>query len=413
MRVLMLTQWFDPEPTFKGLLFAKALQARGHSVQVLTGFPNYPGGRVYPGYRVRLWQREMMDGIPVIRVALYPSHSQSASGRTLNYLSFALSASFLGTWLVQKADVAYVYHPPATIGLPALLLKYLRRVPVVYDIQDLWPDTLAATDMVKHRWPLRLVGWWCRCVYRCVDRIVVLSPGFKARLMERGVPDGKISVIYNWSHPVPTAPSDKALEQQLQGKFVVLFAGNLGAAQGLDTVLDTAKLLRDRRPEVCFALAGSGVEEQRLRERAKDEGMANVLFLGRRPPEAMGALYTRADALLVHLRDEPLFRITIPSKTQTYLAAGKPILMGVRGDAADLVREAGAGIVFPPQDSEALVKVVEMLLSMPQTGRVALGISGRQFYEARLCVEAGVKAFEVLLARVARAASGTDASVPG
>jgi glycosyltransferase involved in cell wall biosynthesis len=402
MRILMLTQWFDPEPSFKGLLFAKALRERGHSVEVLTGFPNYPGGKVYSGYRIRLWQREIMEGIPVLRVALYPSHSQSAFGRILNYVTFALSASFLGTCLVNQADVVYVYHPPASIGLPALALKYLRRIPLVYDIQDLWPDTLAATGMLKHRWLLRLVGWGCQCVYRFVDRIVVLSPGFKVQLQERGVPANKISLIYNWSFPIPAAPPDRMLEQQLRDKLVVLFAGNLGTAQGLDTVLNAAKLLQKTHPDVAFALAGSGVEEGRLRKRVQDEGLGNVVFLGRQPPRAMGPLYERADALLVHLRDESLFKITIPGKTQAYLAAGKPILMGVRGDAAALVQQAGAGIVFPPQDSEALVRAVETLLSMTAAARSALGASGQQFYQAHLSVEAGVTAFERLMTHAAR-----------
>jgi len=401
MKILLLTQWFDPEPHFKGLLFAKALQARGHSVQVLTGFPNYPGGKVYPGYKIRLWQREVMEGVPVLRVALYPSHSRSAIGRAMNYISFALSASILGTLLARKADVAYVYHPPITIGLPAICLKYLRRIPFVYDIQDLWPDTLTATGMVRSSRVLKLLGWWCRRVYRASNRIAVLSPGFKKRLRERGVPEGKISVIYNWSHPVAKAPSNNTLERQVQGKFVILFAGNMGAAQGLDTVLDAAKLVGIKYPAVCFALAGSGVDDERLRQRVKSEGIENVIFLGRWPPKAMGTLYTRADALLVHLRDEPLFEITIPSKTQTYLAAGKPILIGGRGDALDLVRAAQAGIVFAPGHAAAMAEAVDTLLAMSQSERERMGCAGQAYYDTYLSLAAGVRAFEEEFARAA------------
>ena len=401
MRILMLTQWFDPEPTFKGLQFALALQARGHSVQVLTGFPNYPGGKVYPGYRIHLWQREAMHGIPVLRVFLYPSHSRSAIGRALNYLGFALSASVLGTLLVKPADVAYVYHPPATVGLPALAFKYLRRIPFVYDVQDLWPDTLTATGMVNASLALGLLGRWCQLVYRAADRIAVLSPGFQQRLAERGVRADKIRVIYNWTHAIPPAAPDATLANSLAGRFVVLFAGNLGAAQGLDTVLDAAKLARDRHPEVCFAFAGSGVEEPRLRQRAVAEGLANVVFLGRRPQEAMGGVYAWASALLVHLRDDPLFAITIPSKTQTYLAIGKPILMGGRGDAADLVRAAGAGIVFAPEQAAALAQAVDKLLAMPESARERMGVAGRAYYEAHLSMAAGVQAFEEEFMRAA------------
>lgn len=394
MRILFLTQWFDPEPSFKGLQFALALQARGHSVQVLTGFPNYPGGKVYPGYRIRLWQREVMQGVPVLRVFLYPSHSRSAIGRVLNYLSFALSAAVLGPLLVKSADVAYVYHPPATVGLPALALKYLRRIPFVYDVMDLWPDTLTATGMVNGSLTLRLVGRWCQHVYRAADQIAVVSFGFRQRLMERGVSADKLRVIFNWAHALPVAMPEAALESSLAGKFVVLFAGNLGAAQGLDSVLDAAKLTQERHPEVCFAFVGSGVEEPRLRQRAVSEGLTNVVFLGRRPPEAMGGVYAWAAALLVHLRADPLFDITIPSKTQAYLAIGKPILMGCRGDAADLVRAAGAGIVFAPEQAAALAQAVEELLSLPESARESLGASGRSYYEAHLSLAAGVQAFE-------------------
>jgi Glycosyltransferase len=408
MRILFLTQWFDPEPTFKGLQFALALQARGHSVQVLTGFPNYPGGKVYPGYRIKLWQKEVMHGIPVLRVCLYPSHSRSAVGRVLNYLSFAFSASVLGTLLVKPADVAYVYHPPATVGLPALALKYLRRIPFVYDVQDLWPDTLAATGMVNDSLALRLLGQWCRLVYHAADRIAVLSPGFQQRLVERGVPANKVRVIYNWTHELPPAAPDGGLKELLAEKFVVLFAGNLGAAQGLDTVLDAAKLTRARHPEVCFAFVGSGVEEPRLRQRAVAEGLANVVFMGRRPPETMGGVYAWASALLVHLRDDPLFDITIPAKTQTYLAIGKPILMGGRGDAADLVRAAGAGIVFAPEQATALAQAVEELLAMSESARQKMGVAGRAYYEAHLSLASGVQAFEEEFMRAAGVAPTTS-----
>jgi glycosyltransferase involved in cell wall biosynthesis len=182
---------------------------------------------------------------------------------------------------------------------------------------------------------------------------------------------------------------------------VVLFAGNLGAAQGLDAVLDAAKLTQDRHPEVCSAFAGSGVEEPRLRQRAVAEGLANVVFLGRRPPEAMGGVYAWAAALLVHLRDDPLFDITIPSKTQTYLAIGKPILMGVRGDAADLVRAAGAGIAFAPGEAAALAQAVDELLAMPDSARQRMGVAGRAYYQAHLSMAAGVQAFEEEFMRAA------------
>src|SRR5689334_2905639 len=183
MRILLLSQLFDPEPTSKGLVFARELAARGHQVEVLTGFPNYPGGKIYPGYRIRPWMREEIEGISILRVALYPSHDKSSFRRVLNYVSFAASAAVLGTAMVRKADVAYVYSPPATIGFAAVILGFLRRVPFVYDIGDLWPDTVAVSGMLSNRVALRLLDGCCKFVYRGARHIVVISPGFKEQLM--------------------------------------------------------------------------------------------------------------------------------------------------------------------------------------------------------------------------------------
>ena len=174
MKILLLTQWFDPEPTFKGLAFARELQQQGHQVQVLTGFPNYPGGKIYDGYKLKLYQREQIDGISVLRVALFPDHGSSALKRILNYISIAFMALLFGIFATKKADVIYAYHPPLTVGLAAIFIKLFRRIPIVYDIQDMWPDTLKATGMLNNQRILNIVGHVCHLVYSYVDHIVVL-----------------------------------------------------------------------------------------------------------------------------------------------------------------------------------------------------------------------------------------------
>jgi colanic acid biosynthesis glycosyl transferase WcaI len=405
MKILFLTQWFEPEPTFKGLAFARELVRRGHEVEVLTGFPNYPGGRVYPGYRIRLRQREVVDGIPVTRVALYPSHDRSAVRRVVNYLSFALSAATIGACSVGRADVVYVYHPPATIAFPAMVLRLLRRVPFVLDIMDLWPDTLAATGMVGNWAVLGAMGWFCRLAYRCTARIAVVSPGFKQTLIDRGVPAEKIEVIYNWCNEAALSPRplDEALAQELglAGRFNVVFAGNMGKAQGLETVLKAAAWLAKEAPKVQFVLVGGGTEVGRLRGLAAELCLGNVRFVSRRPPSEIAAILSIADALLVHLRDDPLFAITIPSKTQTYLAVGRPIVMAVRGDAAELVQRAGAGVACPPESPEALGDAVERLYRMTAVEREAMGRRGRDFYMSELSMAAGTARFESLFEKIA------------
>ena len=412
MRILLLTQWFDPEPTFKGLTFARELVRLGHTVQVLTGFPNYPAGQVYPGYKIKLLLRETIDDISIIRVPLYPSHDGSSIKRILNYISFALSAAILGPLLVNTADVVYVYHPPATVALPAMMLKMLRGIPFVYDIQDLWPDTLAATGMVANKKLLRCVELWCSLTYKFADQLVVLSPGFKKTLQARGVPEEKISVIYNWCDESQIVQMNRSeasrLEPRMTERFNVVFAGTMGRAQALDAVLDAAEILADRLPQVQFVFIGGGIELDNLKHKAETMQLSSVLFLPRRPAVELGPVLCMADALLVHLKDDPLFEITLPSKTQSYLAVGRPIIMAVRGDAAHLVERAGAGVVCQPEDSASIANAVERVVMMSELQRERMGKSGADFYQQELSLRVGVQKFEEIFLIAKRRSSRND-----
>lgn len=394
----MLTQWFDPEPTFKGLLFAKELAKRGHEVEVLTGFPNYPGGKIYDGYSVKLFQREVMDGIPVLRVPLYPSHDNNAIKRILNYTSFALSASLIGCFLVKRPDVIYVYHPPATIGLPGLFLHLLHRAPFVYDIQDLWPDTLKASGMLGNSVALWMVEKWCRFVYSQAAKIVVLSPGFREMLIRRGVPEHKIEVIYNWceDNKIQTTGRSETLARDLgmAGRFNVVFAGTMGKTQALDAVLEAARLLRDNLPKIQFVFVGGGVDVDRLKEKTIEQGLINVRFLPRQPPSEIGDILNLGDVLLVHLGGDPLFRITIPSKTQAYMAAGRPILMGVKGNAAGLVVKAKSGLTCTPEDPQNIADAVKKFYNMSREELDLMGHNGKMFYEQEFSLRIGARRFE-------------------
>jgi glycosyltransferase involved in cell wall biosynthesis len=400
VRILILSQWFQPEPFFKGLPFAKALKNRGHEVEVLTGFPNYPGGKVYPGYRVLLYQEETMDGITVHRVALYPSHDTSTLRRVINYLSFSLSAFIIGPWLVRKPDVIYVYNL-ITLGPPAFLLRFLYGATVIIDVQDLWPESVANSRMLNNRTTLYILNGICNWVYRRADQLTVLSPGFKKELMNRGVSSEKIEVIYNWfdesSIPVKVPSVSTVKPPEFLGKFIVLFAGTIGLAQSLDAMLDCAESCRELLPDVQFVLIGGGVDRQRLQKRAEEMELDNVTFLPPRSPDTMGEIFALADAMIVHLKDDSLFRITIPSKTQAYLYTGKPIIMAMRGDAADLVREAGAGITCEPDDPQEMMKAIKALYEMPEIERKKIGEAGHSYYMERLSFNQGVDRFEVIM----------------
>ncbi len=407
-RVLLLTQWFDPEPTFKGLLFARELVRQGFEVEVVTGFPNYPGGKVYSGYKIKWLQREVIDGVHVTRVPLYPNHDQSAIKRVLNYASFAASSLFYGLFMAKRADVIYAYHPPLTVGVTASLLRLLRRIPVVYDIQDMWPDTLRATGMLNNPKALNVVAAVCRWVYRCMDHIVVLSPGFKRLLLERGVPERKLEVIYNWADEVALmAPQGAAPIPSLVGDgqgegaaFTILFAGNMGKAQALDTVLDAALLLLQRGARVRWVMLGGGVEVPRLKQRAADMQLTNMVFLPPVPMTEVGAYLNAADALLVHLRKDPLFEITIPSKTQAYMAVGKPLLMGVDGDAADLVRQSGGGLVAESENPHALADAAEHMATLSSGDLIKMGRKAQAYYQQHLALAVGVARFGAIFKKI-------------
>jgi glycosyltransferase involved in cell wall biosynthesis len=407
-RVLLLTQWFDPEPTFKGLVFARELVRQGFEVEVVTGFPNYPGGRVYAGYKIKLIQRECIDGVQITRLPLYPNHDHSAIKRVINYASFAASALFYGVFIAKRADVMYAYHPPLTVGMAASLIRLFRGIPLVYDIQDMWPDTLRATGMINNPRALGLVGRVCDWVYRRVDQLVVLSPGFRRLLMQRHVPQSKIEVIYNWADesaltsPVGSLPANFPEDD----RFKIVFAGNMGKAQSLDAVLDAALILQERGSRVCFVMLGGGVEVSRLKARTQALALTNVVFLPAVPMAEVGTMLAAADALLVHLRKDPLFEITIPSKTQAYMAVGKPLLMAVNGDAADLVKQSNSGLTAESENPVALAESAQCLADMPLDQLLSMGNRARHFYQEHLGLAVGASKFGDIFKALSNRAKG-------
>ncbi len=407
-RVLLLTQWFDPEPTFKGLVFARELVRQGFDVEVVTGFPNYPGGRVYAGYKIKLIQRECIDGVQITRLPLYPNHNQSAIKRVLNYASFATSALVYGLFVAKRADVMYAYHPPLTVGVAASLIRWVRGIPLVYDIQDMWPDTLRATGMLNNPRALAFVGRVCSWVYKRVDQLVVLSPGFKRLLVQRGVPESKIEVIFNWADESALKSPLGAVPEVFPGedRFSVVFAGNMGKAQALDAVLDAAAILQARGSRASLVMLGGGVEVNRLKARALELKLGNVVFLPPVPMSEVGTVLAAADVLLVHLRKDPLFEITIPSKTQAYMAVGKPLLMAVNGDAAHLVSQARCGLIAESETPQALADTVDALAAMSAHDLKAMGDNASRFYREVLGLQVGATKFAAVFERLTQKERG-------
>lgn len=390
MRVLVVSQWFVPEPRELLLELAQAFQQGGHDVQVVTGYPNWPGGKLYPGYKIKLVQREVLGGIPTVRLPLYPNHDAGGLKRVFNLVSLSISLFILGPFLLKRADRIHVVQLPFLV-LAAKWLAFWWRAQVTMEVQDLWPDTFAATGTLKGGRVFKLVDWVCRKSYKACRRIRVISNGFLRELADRGVPPEKLVVIPNWiddeAHKPLPEPAEISLA--LPDGFRILYAGAIGIPQALKVVLDAADRLRDH-PEISFLLAGDGVEREQLENEARERGLDRVRFLGRFPQSEMAAIYSHADVLLVHLAPDPLFAVTIPSKVVSYLAYQKPILAGIEGDTRDLIERAGAGIAIPPGDADALAAAALKLSQMSREELDKMGLAGRKAAETDFSYRAAV-----------------------
>jgi glycosyltransferase involved in cell wall biosynthesis len=382
MNVLVITQYFRPE-SFRINEVVESLQLAHCNVTVLTGQPNYPEGKIYAGYRAWGAGLDARDaGARVFRVPVIPRGRGGASGLAANYLSFVVSGCLFGPWLLRgkQFDVILVYGmSPIFQAVPGIILKWLKRATLITWVQDLWPQSLEAAGFVRRGWLLsgvaRAVSW----IYRRNDMLLVQSRAFVpiVQAMAADVP-----VRY---HP---NPGDLAFDRDLPpgqpalllgAGFNVLFAGNLGTVQALETLLDAAGLLLEYE-DIHVVVVGSGSRGEWLMTQAQRRGLSNVLFRGRVPPEAMPGIFAQASALLVTLARNLAISQTIPSKVQAYLAASRPIIGCLDGEGARVIEESGAGLVCAAEDSSALAQAILRLRSMPEVDRQQMGKAGRSYY---------------------------------
>ncbi|NYF58232.1 glycosyltransferase family 4 protein [Micromonospora purpureochromogenes] len=403
MRVGLLSQWFDPEPGPAGLpgVLARGLASRGHEVRVLTGFPNYPTGRVLPGYRMTRRADEDRDGVRIRRVALYPSHDRSALRRLATYGSFAASALASGTGALRGLDALWVSNSPITVSLPMWFVRYAHRVPVVLHVLDLWPDSVRASgflgDGPGRALAERAMGGWCAAMYRAAARVAYISPGVGELLARRGVPEEKLVHIPMWADETPAPPSAE-LRAELgiaDDRVVLVYAGTLGEAQGLEALIDACALTDD--PRLLCLIAGSGTAEDRLRDRAEASGARNVRFLGRLPRERVPALMAAGDAHYVSLRPGGMSAYTMPSKVQATLAAGRALLVAADGDVATVARDSGAGITARPGDPSSIADGIREVCELGREKLHLLGRAGREYYTRAFSAAAGVARVEAAL----------------
>lgn len=388
MRVLILTQYFPPEVgAAQGRLAALARELRGHGdeVTVVTALPNYPGGRIYPKYAGRLYLRDDWDGFPVYRTWLYPSLGTGLR-RLFNYASFAVT-SLWGLSRAGRPDLLFVESPPMSLGIPGIMAARAWGVPLVFNVADLWPDAIRAVGALGDGVALRLAGRLERFLYRQATYVNAVTRHWQRTLIEeRGVPAEKVLFLPNGVDTTryrPTEP-DRALRSRLglEGKQVVVYAGTHGYAHAVDIALRAARLLTGH-PAIHFVFVGDGSQKPELVRLARDLALRNVTFLDPVPPDEVGRFLSIAACGLVTLRGSAYFEAVRPVKTWAILACGRATVFSGAGEGADLVREADAGIVVPPEDPAALAAAIREVCADPARAE-AYGRRGRRYAEEHL-----------------------------
>jgi colanic acid biosynthesis glycosyl transferase WcaI len=380
MRLLVVTQYFWPE-NFRINDLVSDLFRRGHQVTVLTGVPNYPDGHVYPEFILDVSQFIRYEGASVHRVPMLP-RGKGGLRLLLNYLSFAISASTIGVWKLrgQHYDAILAYEPsPITVGLPAVVLRFTKNAPLLFWVQDLWPETLQAVGAVRSPLVLSVVGKLVSFIYKRCDVILAQSKSFIPQILKYAPSKSRVFFFPNWSDkivtfdaliPAPEVPCSTAC-------FSVMFAGNIGEAQDFPAILAAAECLKGH--SVRWLIVGDGRMASWVAEEINKRGLQDqVLMLGRFPPERMPSFFQHADALLVSLKDEPIFGMTIPGKLQTYLSAGIPVLAMLNGEGSDVVRESGSGITCRAGDHEGLARAVLQLSQATPEEHLEMGRKGRE-----------------------------------
>jgi glycosyltransferase involved in cell wall biosynthesis len=379
-------------------------------VTVLTGFPNHPTGEIHPDYIKRwrrLFSRERRDGVDVVRTWLVPLPNRKSWERIANYASFCISAALRGMFL-KKPDVVIGTSPQLLVGLSAWWISRVKRVPLVFEVRDIWPDAILASGVGREGTlfarSLRAIS---RFLHKRADLVVVVTPAFRSELIEKwDVPESKIEVVQNGVETKLFSPEGTgdaiASSLGIGGRFVVSYVGTIGYAHGLGTILDAAEMLRDKAPEIAWLIVGEGAERAALEESARARGLSNVIFAGQKPRADVAKILEASDVCLVLLKQSPVFTTVIPTKMLEFMAAGRPVVLGVDGQARQIAEEAGACIFVPPEDSDALAAAVLTLRDDGELGR-RLGRAGRTYIETKLSREQTAVTYLDLLERLTRA----------
>ena len=380
MRILVVTQYFWPESFIINGLVSE-LTERGHQVEVLTGLPNYPAGTLFKGYSCFSgpWT-ENYQGAAVHRSFLLPRGNGFAR-LALNYFSFVVGGCLKILFLKSKFDVIFCYAPsPVTACLPAIFARWRFKKPLVFWVQDLWPESISAVGAIKSKSAIRMVGRLVTYIYRHCDRLLMQSEAFKSSILSWGGEDRKISYVPNWAEPFENSNEIPAWVRELPEGFKIGFAGNIGKAQDMRTLLITAEMLKEHK-EIKWIVAGDGSDKLWLDSEIKNRNLeAQVFTIGRKPYSEMLPFFKACDALYVSLTDEAIFNLTVPAKVQAYMSAGIPIIGSLSGEGARIIEVAGAGLCAPAAQPGVLAGRILKLMNFSSVERTAMGMNGVKYF---------------------------------
>lgn len=404
MKVLIVSQYYLPENVHIAPSLARCLAEQGHQVRVLTGYPNYPEGRLFEGHSQRWRTREREGQVDVLRVPLWIDHSQSALRRTLNYGSFGLSAATARSF-AKGADVIYVYATQMTPALAPWLWRPVGGAPYVLHVQDLWPDSITGSSLVggggAGRAVDRLLAPWLSSVYRRASAVIGIAPTMVETLVQRGVDPSRVHLVYNWAEEDSVPAADKTGATPEPARFTnVLYGGNVGDMQDLETAVRAAHAASD--VGVRLQIVGDGVALSRIRALADQLGATNIEFHGRVPRASMNAFYGEADYALVTLKDLPAFRGTVPSKLQASLSQGLPVITTVQGDVRALVDDLAIGYTADAESVPSLEQAFRAAAANAGNKRSAMASRARLAYTSRFSQAAGIAAIESILEQASR-----------
>ena len=402
-RLLVLTQLYRPEPNFITADVAEAM-AESMDVVVVTAHPNYPFGKFYPNTRWWLPRRTVENGVTVWRLPMYPDHSLSNLKRGLSFLSFAVVASLFAPFVAGRPAVVWVYHGIFTTGIASLWFKFVTRSRIVFTCADLWPECFVASGVSRHPVMLKLLFAYRRFINRQADELICSTRGTMNTYAADGIATSRLKYVPVWVEGIQEAVQPVA---NGAGDKRIVYAGNFGAAQKLDTLIRVASKLQKERPDLSVHLYGTGTEEPNLKNLAVSLGTTNVTFHGRVPPETAFQASATAFAQYVALQSSPLFRMTIPSKLGFSFAAGAPVLVGMEGESAELAKESGGSFLFDPEDDDSLQRAIQQLLALSDQERSALRSKLRDYYQRNFARSALLEQYIAILG------PGGQAAEPG